>query len=82
MSQASVASVVSLPPLQPALSDIEENIEFTPTEFAPAEVNVEATPEGGYLLRSPLPLEPYEENLGVMLRRWAKETPDRKSWQL
>ncbi len=77
MSQASVASVVSLPPLQPALSDIEENIEFTPTEFAPAEVNVEATPEGGYLLRSPLPLEPYEENLGVMLRRWAKETPDR-----
>jgi len=48
-----------------------------PVEFAPAEVNVETTPEGGYLLRSPMPLEPYEANLGVMLRRWAKETPTR-----
>jgi feruloyl-CoA synthase len=48
-----------------------------PVEFAPAEVNVETTPEGGYLLSSPMPLEPYEANLGVMLRRWAKETPTR-----
>ncbi len=46
-------------------------------EFAPAKVEVEATPDGGYLLRSPLPLEPYEANLGVMLRRWAKEAPQR-----
>ena len=48
-----------------------------PVEFAPAEINVETTPEGGYLLSSPMPLEPYEANLGVMLRRWAKETPTR-----
>lgn len=47
------------------------------TEFAPAKVEVETTRDGGFLLRSPLPLAPYEENLGVMLRRWAKEAPDR-----
>ncbi len=36
-----------------------------------------ATPDGGYLLSSPLPLAPYEKNLGVMLRRWASEVPER-----
>src|SRR6185369_7373732 len=46
-------------------------------EFAPARVNVEKTADGGYLLSSPMPLEPYEENLGVMLRRWAREDPYR-----
>lgn len=50
---------------------------IAPAEFAPAEVNVESTSEGGYLLSSPMPLGPYEENLGVMFRRWAKEAPDR-----
>lgn len=51
--------------------------ESAPVVFAPAAVTVTETPEGGYLLSSPLPLEPYEESLGVMLRRWAKESPDR-----
>ena len=46
-------------------------------EFAPARVNVETTPDGGYLLSSPMRLEPYEENLGLMLRRWAKAVPER-----
>ena len=48
-----------------------------PVEFAPADVHVEATPDGGFLLRSPMPLEQYETNLGLMFRRWAKEAPNR-----
>lgn len=51
--------------------------DYAPIDFAPALVNVEATPDGGYILRSPMPLDAYEESLGVMLRRWAKETPDK-----
>ena len=69
MSQANTASVEYGPPLiepEPPLID-----------FAPARVKVEPTAEGGYLLSSPMPLEPYEEHLGVMLRRWAKEAPFR-----
>lgn len=54
-----------------------QQVEFAPIEFAPALVNVKETQEGGYLLSSPMPLEPYEESLGVMLRRWAKESPER-----
>ena len=50
---------------------------FAPIDFAPARVDVEATPEGGYLLRSPVPLEPCEKSLGVLLRRWAAEAPGR-----
>jgi feruloyl-CoA synthase len=46
-------------------------------DFAPAEVIVKTTPEGGYLLSSPMPLQPYEKNLGVMLRYWARKTPER-----
>ena len=60
---------------EPSPGEICEAI--APVEFAPAEVNVESTPDGGFLLRSPQPLKPYEKNLGVMLRRWAHEAPDR-----
>lgn len=79
MSQANAAAVTSAPSAQPLASDVggAKQGEYAPIDFAPAEVNVEATPEGGYLLSSPLPLEPYEENLGVMLRRWAKLAPYR-----
>lgn len=51
--------------------------DFVPVDFAPALVNVEKTPDGGFILSSPMPLEPYERSLGVLLRRWAKDTPDR-----
>jgi feruloyl-CoA synthase len=54
-----------------------QQAEFAPIDFAPASVNVQKTPDGGFLLSSPMPLEPYEGSLGVLLRRWAKETPDR-----
>ena len=51
--------------------------EFAAVNFAPPLINVEETPEGGYLLSSPMPLEPCEASLGVMLRRWAVESPER-----
>lgn len=54
-----------------------EHTDFSPINFAPARVNVEETPDGGFLISSPMPLEPYEESLGVLLRRWAGKTPDR-----
>jgi feruloyl-CoA synthase len=34
-------------------------------------------PDGGWILRSRVPLEPHERSLGEMLRRWATDTPDR-----
>jgi len=58
-------------------SPVEKSETIAPVEFAPAEVDVEATQDGGFILRSPMPLKPYEKNLGVMLRRWAHEAPDR-----
>ena len=51
--------------------------ELASVDFAPAKVNVEATPGGGYLLRSPMPLASCEKSLGVMFRRWVEETPER-----
>jgi len=48
-----------------------------PTEFAPPKVVVEPLPGGGCLVRSPVPLAPYERSLGVLLRKWAGECPDR-----
>ncbi len=54
-----------------------DQADIAPVDFAPAAVKVEETADGGYLLSSPVPLEPYEESLGVMLRRWAKDAPDR-----
>ncbi len=54
-----------------------QQADYAPIDFAPASVTVEETPDGGFILSSPMPLEPYEESLGVLLRRWAKETPER-----
>ena len=34
-------------------------------------------PDGSRILRSEMALEPYEASLGVLLRRWAEEAPDR-----
>src|SRR3954462_12976495 len=36
----------------------------------------EDLPDGSRILRSQMPLEPYEASLGVLLRRWARERPD------
>jgi feruloyl-CoA synthase len=72
MSKRNTAS----PTAAPSSQREESQPEFAHIDFAPAAVNVDSTPEGGYLLSSPMPLEPYEKNVGVMLRRWARETPD------
>ena len=64
---------------QPAISGLGDEMQSqrATLEFAPAKVEVQATADGGFLLRSPLPLEPYEAHLGVMLRHWALEAPER-----
>jgi feruloyl-CoA synthase len=48
-------------------------------EIALTEPKVEVIelPGGGRILRSGIPLEPYEDNVGQMLYRWAAEEPER-----
>lgn len=58
-------------------SSSNNQVGFASIDFAPAEVHLEPTSGGGYLLSSPVPLEPFEKNLGILLRRWAKEAPER-----
>jgi feruloyl-CoA synthase len=45
--------------------------------LAPPRITSRPSPDGGLILRSEMPLEPYEDSLGVLLRRWAAEAPDR-----
>src|SRR3954451_1198003 len=45
--------------------------------LAPPRIAAEDAPGGGVILRWEMPLEPYEASLGVLLRRWAREAPDR-----
>ncbi len=45
--------------------------------LAPATVTVEPLPNGGMILRNPVPLAEYPPHLGHWLRRWANEVPER-----
>jgi feruloyl-CoA synthase len=45
--------------------------------LAPPQIVSESAPDGGTILRSEMPLESYEASLGLLLRRWAEEAPDR-----
>src|SRR3954451_16447978 len=45
--------------------------------LAPPRITAQDVPGGGVILRSQMPLDPYEPSLGVLLRRWAREAPDR-----
>ena len=45
--------------------------------LAPPRIVSEDLPDGSRVLRSEMALEPYEASLGVLLRRWAEEAPDR-----
>jgi feruloyl-CoA synthase len=47
-------------------------------EFAPARVETEFLPDGGFILRSPMKLAPYASNLCEHLTLWAERAPDRK----
>ena len=46
-------------------------------DFAPARVTVENLPGGGFILRSPIALEPYASNLCEYLIQWAGTAPER-----
>ncbi len=46
-------------------------------DFAPARVEVETLPGGGFILRSPARLEPYASNLCEYLIQWAHTAPER-----
>ncbi len=46
-------------------------------DFAPARVEVENLPGGGFILRSPMKLEPYASNLCEYLIDWAETAPER-----
>src|SRR4051794_8910131 len=52
---------------------------WTPPRPRLADPHVLSEPsgDGGRVLRAAQPLEPYERSLGLLLRRWAAETPDR-----
>ena len=45
--------------------------------LAPPRITSRPSRDGGLILRSETALEPYEASLGVLLRRWAEEAPDR-----
>ena len=46
-----------------------------PRMLAPARSLRSERPDGSVVLRSPMPLEPYERCVGEWLERWARETP-------
>src|SRR3954462_2244374 len=45
--------------------------------LAPPRIVVEDAADGSRILRSEMELERYEASLGLLLRRWAREAPDR-----
>jgi len=51
--------------------------EFAVVDFAPPHVSIEGSPETGFIFTSATGLQPYNENLGQMLRQWAEQTPDK-----
>ncbi len=46
-------------------------------QFAAARVSTSETADGALVIESPVPLGDYENQLGEMLRRWAKAAPER-----
>ena len=51
-----------------------------PLAFAPARVESVPRPDGGFVLRSPLALGELPDQLGVWLRRWAADAPERTAF--
>ena len=45
--------------------------------LAPPRIVAHDAPDGSRILRSEMELEPYEASLGLLLRRWGEEAPDR-----
>jgi feruloyl-CoA synthase len=44
--------------------------------LAPPRVTLETRPDGGFVLRNPLPLQPFARCVGEWLEHWAATTPD------
>ena len=55
----------------------EASIPRRAPRFAEAAVEVERLPDGGMILRSPQPLQPYARSIGQWLERWARQAPER-----
>ncbi len=51
--------------------------EFAAVDFAPPRISIEGSPETGYIFTSAASLQPYDENLGQMLRHWTEQSPER-----
>src|SRR3954469_22689622 len=49
----------------------------TQPALAPPRIVSRPSADGGVVLRSEMALEPHEDSLGLLLRRWAREAPDR-----
>src|SRR5689334_6826743 len=45
--------------------------------LAPPRIVAQDAPDGSRILKSAMELEPYEASLGLLLRRWARDAPDR-----
>src|SRR3954468_21020803 len=45
--------------------------------LAPPRITSRPSEDGGLILRSEMPLEPYEASLGLLLRRWAQDATER-----
>src|SRR3954454_2688465 len=45
--------------------------------LAPPRIVAQDAPDGSRILKSEMELEPYEASLGVLVRRWAREAPER-----
>jgi feruloyl-CoA synthase len=52
------------------------SVEFAALDFAPPHISIEGSSESGYLFSSAVPLQPYRENIGQMLRHWAEQAPE------
>src|SRR6201988_3003211 len=50
---------------------------FRKIEWLPRDIAVERRPDGVVILKSRIPLQPYEKHIPASLAKWAKEAPER-----
>ncbi|MEA2862895.1 MAG: feruloyl-CoA synthase, partial [Bradyrhizobium sp.] len=50
---------------------------FRKIEWLPRDIAVERRPDGVIVLKSRIPLKPYEKHIPASLAKWASEAPDR-----
>ena len=52
---------------------------FRKIEWLERDIAVERRPDGVIVLKSRIPLRPYEKHIPALLAKWARETPNRVS---